>query len=162
MPIRANLTSQTGVARALASCDRERPAELWEVAQEVNRVRFTTLGVCAFCGVVKQGAHSQWKAVPDFAKEPAPYAVTNPALQDYAKDGENWWACPHCKKADQRLYRSMNKWLPFYADQYLTSLYSLHPLQGMLSSFLDISAHFANRCRSFLKGGFRPSNYLLD
>ena len=157
MPTRASSTSRRGLERVWPTPTAVVLTDLWETSKRVNFLRFTSLVVCAFCGFVKQGSHQGWLAVAVLAaKAPAPYVVTNPAGQEYAKCDAKWWACPHCKKPANRFRRA--QWLPQYADQYLTCLYSLHPLQGMLLSFLDISANFADRCKSFLKGGFRPSS----
>lgn len=157
MPTRANPDGRRQQRRPFDECDRSRPAELWSTAKKVNFARFTTLVVCAFCGSVKQGDHQDWRKVQPFSNnEPAPYVITNPALQEYTKVENKWWACSQCAKQKHRLSRA--KWLPYYANTYLSGLYSLHPLQSMLLSLLDISSNFANRCKSFLKGGLRPSS----
>ena len=157
---RASANSKRGLADRAADLDpQSQPDQVWVFANETNLRRYTKLIVCAFCGVVKTGSSLSWRQVLPFpAGEPSPYVVTNPALQEKTKCGAKWWQCPYCAKAKHSLQRA--HWLPYYADEYLTALYSLHPLQGMLLSFLDISANFANRCKSFLRGGFQPSSIL--
>ena len=159
MPFRAS-TDDRSQCDPLLHYDKSRPEELWRRSVEVNRARYTAMVCCAFCGVVRQGASLCWQKtkVPPDGDLP-PYGLANPAFLPYIQpDSSNWWACNFCKKPKDRQRRV--SLLPCWGESYLSTLFSCHPLQVMLLCLLDISTNFADRYRSFLKGGMQSFSML--
>ena len=133
MPARPVAQARDTMRDAFDACDVSRPAELWARSVAVNKVRYTALFCCAFCGVFKQGDSEGWSKVPADSAF-APYVIANPIMQEYTEADKNrWWACSYCKKSPRKR-RVRIGILPCFADEYIAALLNAHPLQVMVTA----------------------------